>query len=201
MRVNLLYRLILTDQNGNIVKRTHWKKSRSFVIQFLQHLAAINQYADKNITDVTGTSKVVRGNLYMNTGMYAYHYLSLAAPDNNASFGIVVGTGNTAPTNTDYKLVSQIAHGVGAGQLDYGATSFTDPAVVGANVDYVMSRAFYNGSGANITVNEIGMYAEYYAYYNSAYTYWYFCIVRDVTTITVSNTQTLTVQYTIRTTV
>jgi hypothetical protein len=202
MQLGLYYRCIVTDKNGKIVKRTHWRKSRSFVIQFLQLLSALNQATSKTIVDVTEASQTAKGTLYENTSNFVFRALEIAAPDDNADYGIVVGTGTTSPTNTDRKLVTKIAHGTGAGQLDYGAHNFTNPAVVGANVDYVISRSFYNGSGASITVNEIGIYARYYASVAGQYYTFYACIVRDVITpITVANTQTLTVQYTIRTTV
>jgi hypothetical protein len=142
-----------------------------------------------NVIDVTNTSRVL-----IITSTAGYYKFSVFAPDNTSTYGIVVGTGTTTPTNSDYKLETQIAHGTASGQLDYGAHSRTESKVVGSNVDFVISRTFYNGSGASITVKEIGIYCQSESYY--------FCLVRDVITpIDVANTQTLTVQYTLRTTV
>ena len=195
MKLNhLLYRCIITDKNGKVVKQTHWRKSRSFVLQYLQLLEGFFRATSLSIKDTGGA---------LRSCPYPYSDLSylfcVGAGDNDSNFGLVVGTGTTAPTNTDYALATQIAHGVGAGQLDYGAHNFTSAGVVGANVDLIVSRTYYNGSGASITVNEVGIYSRNY---DSVNVLRYFCIVRDViTAITVANTQTLTVQYTLRTTV
>ena len=202
MKLGLYYRCIVTDKNGKVVKRTHWKKSRSFVLQFLQHIQFMSHTAYAvirtpiHITDVGDVSQLMRSDPYLSS------VFSIFAPDNIDTYGFVVGTDDGtlyALANGNYKLGAEIAHGTGAGQLDYGAHSQTAPAVVGANVDWVVSRTFYNGSGATITVKEIGIYCSTM---NQAATQCFFCIVRDIiTSISVANTQTLTVQYTFRTTV
>jgi len=209
MQINLLYRCIVKDKNGKIIKRSRWKKSKSFVANFLNLLDGItNMNAGAVHTQVTCVS-TANANVpilvtpstdnYANYFRHLESYLAMLALDNDDSYGIQVGTGTTAPTNSDYALATKIAHGVGAGQLDYGGHSRTSAQVVGSNVDYVISRSFYNGSGASITVNEIGIAV---ACMNNQGTTYYFLIVRDVITATaVANTQTLTVQYTIRTTV
>jgi len=201
MKLGLYYRCIVTDKNGKVVKRTHWKKSRSFVKQFLQNLSLFigGEYGVFNqVGNVADVGNVLRTLAYLSTLDFHYYFRAYA-PDDAGNYGIVVGTGTLAPTNADYALGTQITHGVGAGQLDYGATSQTAADIVGANVDFILSRTFYNGSGASITVNEVGIIA---ATLNSDNATSYFLIVRDViTAIAVANTQTLTVQYTFRTTV
>ena len=47
------------------------------------------------------------------------------------STGIVVGSGSTAVTISRYALATQIAHGVGAGQLSYAAQTYTAPTTDG----------------------------------------------------------------------
>jgi len=201
MKLGLYYRCIVADKNGKVVKRTHWKKSRSFVLQFLQHVELLSFHAHNvnpttiDMKDTDGVARTVFNINYPSTALY----FAMNAPDNNGSYGLVVGTGTAAPTNADYALATIIGHGTGAGQLDYGAHSRTTTGIVGANVDYIISRTYYNGSGASITVNEIGVYC---CSQDSGNNTCCFCIVRDViTAITVANTQTLTVQYTLRTTV
>jgi hypothetical protein len=199
MKLTLYYRTIVTDKNGKVVKRSRWRKSRSFVIAYLQHIDSALAHAygspllSVSIKDTGGVIRTIPG------GSDAKTIMACFAPDNDDTYGIVVGTGTTAPTNTDYNLGAKIAHGTGAGQLDYGAHSRTAPTVVGANVDYVISRSFYNGSGASITVNEIGIIVSTY---DTGVFQRFFLIVRDVIApVTVNDTQTLTVQYTWRTTV
>jgi hypothetical protein len=74
--------------------------------------------------------------------------------------GIVVGTGSGTPSYSDYALGSKISHGSSSGQLyyyqctvvTYGLTSPTKKRQL------VWQRLFKNQSGANITVNETGVY-------------------------------------------
>lgn len=134
------------------------------------------------IQDVTGSSIP---NLSFN-GAAADQYL-----------GIVVGTGTTAVTISDNSLETIINHGIGAGQLSYGAVSFTDPAVSGATARYVATRTFTNNSGGSITVNESGVYAN--GLYSTPNSYFKYCIIRDIIAggVAVADGKVLTVQYTI----
>lgn len=199
MKIELYHRILIHDKNGKLVKRTHWKKSRSFVLQFLQHIevlighgyaASSNQVAIKDMSGTLHTIQVANS--------YAWYFAGIFAGDDSAAYGILVGIGSTAVTNADYALATKINHGVEAGQLDYGGHSRTAAHVVGSNVDFVISRTFYNGSGNAITVNEIGISCATPDISAGPY---YFLLARDVVTpVTVDNAKTLTVQYTLRTT-
>jgi hypothetical protein len=204
MKSTLLYRTIISDtKTGKIEKRSHWKKSHSFVLNFLLHLEVSMMHAI-NVVPVAvaaiNTSNVSKNIPYVTSaGSGLYQHLAIGALNADGTYGIMVGTGTTAPANTDYVLQTPIAHGSGSGQLNYGATTFSDAAVVGANVDWVFSRTFANASGAQITVTEIGIYCKTY---DTTANPFIFLIVHDLPTSTpVPNTKTLTVQYTIRTTV
>jgi hypothetical protein len=202
MKIGLYYRVLIHDKQGTLVKRTRWKESESFVLQFLQHIDVLVNHAQgvagiaASTKDMGGTSRNLQA---LTLGpWFTVNFLAVFSADNDATYGVLVGTGTTAVTNVDYKIETLIAHGVGAGQLDYGAHSRTAAQVVGSNVDFVISRAFYNGSGGSITVNEIGISC---ATVDSGGNTRYFLIVRDVITpVAVANAQTLTVQYTLRTT-
>jgi hypothetical protein len=138
-----------------------------------------------SVPDITNTSRDPGGSVFRVNG-----------PSGNANYGPVVGTGTGAYDWDNYKLDTQIAHGAGAGQLQYGATTFNAPQTVGNERYYEIIRTFQNQSGGDITVNEIGLYAT-----QSTATY-YWCIARDVLGIgvTVPNGQTLTVTYKIKVT-
>ena len=203
-KVELLYRVLVHDKNGKLVKKGKWRKSKSFVIAFLQHIEVFftpPQWGGPTtgptipIIDTANVSQSVRS-----AAQDSYTMFVVFAPDDDDSYGIVVGTGITAPTNSDYALETQIAHGVGSGQLDYGTHSRTTTGVVTTNVDFVITRTFYNGSGATVTVNEIGVYCSTGDFVG---TQCFFCIIRDLLAagVDVLDTQTLTVQYTLRTTV
>jgi len=125
--------------------------------------------------------------------------IMLYAVDDDDVYGTIVGTGSTAPTTTDYVMETPIAHGVGAGELDYNVQSFVAAAEVGANSDLQLVRTFTNSSGNSITVEEVGLYARSE---NDAGVTKYFLILRDVTGgVVVANGETLTVTFTLRTTV
>ncbi len=75
--------------------------------------------------------------------------------------GIQVGTGTDSVVwDTDYKLQTQIAHGAGAGQLQYSACADTPhyvaPYTSGSSRIVEYWRDFTNSSGSAITVNECG---------------------------------------------
>lgn len=193
-KIEVLKRILIKDKNGKIKYDSGLVSSNSFVIAFLEHIYCPFDDVAVSIEDTGNTARNVQ------TPTLGNVFLLIDAVDDDDNYGIVVGTGTTAEANTDYALATQIAHGTGAGQLDYGAHSFTVPSIVGSSVDMVVSRTFYNGSGSSITVNEIGIYCESK---DTGAVARYFCILRDVLTTpeVVANTETLTVQYTIRTTV
>lgn len=72
--------------------------------------------------------------------------------------GLIVGTGSTPPTVTDWDLESLISHGSSAGQLDYGPTQSTLNIDTGNNkAVWTWERVFNNNSGGDITINEVGL--------------------------------------------
>jgi len=195
MKIELKYRLTLKDKNGKVIKRTRWIKSKSFVIAFLKHIQSALGEIDVTAVDTGGVSGEISRPA---TGSYAF--MAGTAGAGVDAVGLVVGTGTATPTNTDYALQTKISHGVGAGQLEYGAVSVGSAGVVGANVDLTVSRVFTNSSGATITVNEIGLYVRTRDV--AAATYRDYCIIRDVVPAQdVAYLATLTVEYTLRTTV
>ena len=190
--VQLLLRCIVRDPDGKIITDTGRKPAKSFVIQFLEFLYYMFKY-DANET-ATATDGTEDGFYYQIAE--AYRDLRVDAGVSVATYGVVVGTGDTAETNADFALETQIAEGAGAGQLVHGSTTVGDPAVVGANVDLEVRRAFTNASGNTITVKEAGIYTM-------AIETYFHCIVRDVLAaeIDVPDKCSLSVIYTLRTTV
>jgi len=194
--LGLFYRLELRDRQGNLVWRSRWRKSRSYVLQFLKHIKSAMENVNVSTKATNGTTYTIRRPDY---GPY-YFMVAWAGEDTDA-YGIVVGTGTTAAANDDYKLESQCTQGTGANQFDHGAMEEeADVAVVGSNVDWVIRRSFYNLSGSDITVGEVGIYVRTKCTDDNVHD---FCIVRDVlaSPVTVSDGYTLTVKYTLRTTV
>lgn len=194
--VQLLIRAVVKDPDGKIIHDTGQKPSKSFVIQFLEvvygifNALAVGGY---EITATDGTEDYV----YVHDQNCNQHFI-VDAGVNVSTHGIVVGTGDTAETNTDYKLQTQLTEGVGAGNITHGAMTVGAVAVVGANVDLELKRSFTNNTGSTITVKEAGIYI-----FLNYSTLFYHCIIRDVlvSPIDVPDKCTLTVYYTLRTTV
>jgi len=191
--LEVYYRILIHDKNGNLIKRTRWRKSRSYVIQFLEILYGQLNTVDYGITDTGGVERTLDWN-------YGGANFAVNADPALDKFGIVVGKGTTPPTNEDYALELQIPQGTATDQLDHASCSVSTPAVVGANVDLAVSRTFTNSSPAEITVNEIGIYARGVDITPADRD---FMIIRDVlpSPEEIPVTKILTVKYTLRTTV
>lgn len=183
--IGLYYQLIVKDKSGKVVSKTPFRRSKSFLLQFLQIIEVQSFRVNVNITDYTTVVRSVPAHAQS---------LNFASAVGSVTTGILVGTGTTTPTNLDTAMETLIAHGVGAGQLSYGALSITTTAEVGANVDYIATRTFNNGSGNAINVTEAGIVMD-------GGTWHFFCVHDVFSTVVVLNSQTLTVNYTLRTTV
>jgi hypothetical protein len=163
-------------------------KSESFVRQFLDlWLVQALNVPDSAPFQVRDTGNVLRDIIY------SYYTFAANALTGDITFGIVVGTGNVAPQITDYALGTPIAHGTGAGQIQYGNMAFGLPASDATMSHFTVTRDFAYSSGGDITVNEIALYVKAYAGHNVRY----FMTIRDVVVggITVPNGETLTINY------
>jgi len=179
--------LTVTDKDGKVTDHKIMR-SKSFVRQFLE-LLWIQAF---QIPEVAPYSLKDTGNVARNICESALTFASDGAAG-IVTHGIILGTGSTAPTINDYVLVTPIAHGVAAGQLQYSAVIFGAPASDATTSQFTITRDFANASGGAITVNEIALYVKAYKY-NVTY---FFMIIRDVIGggIAVPDGQTLTINY------
>jgi hypothetical protein len=182
--------LIVSDpKNGLITEHRGPMKSESFVKQFLQLLfvkfaqPSVNNpvllVKDTGNTDRSICETVASGSTFM-----------AHAAITDVLFGIIIGTGNTAPTITDYKIETIIPHAT----MNYSAMTFGTPAADATTSQITLTRLFSNVSGGPVTVNEAALYVRCY---DTTPTQRYFMIIRDVIAggISVPNGQTLTVNY------
>jgi len=192
--IETYYRILKHDPDGKLVKDSGLIPSRSYVIQFLELLGAIfDGSGNVNATATDGTEDII----YDTTFMYKNGTVNPIAGDDD--WGIVVGTnaGTTAEDNENYALDTKILHsGVGeANKLNYQAVTMIAAREVGLNVDLDVARTFLNETGSPITVKEIGLISRCEPPN-------YHLILRDVVTDEeVLDAETLTVVYTLRTTV
>ncbi|MDD5510608.1 MAG: hypothetical protein PHI12_07360 [Dehalococcoidales bacterium] len=183
----------VTDPKTKRVSQHVVKRSESYVRQFLDLLYAqmrISQQSDKQSIRDTGNTLRDVFTLTDSSGGITFDVLAGAGV---VTFGIVVGTGVVAPTINDYALGTPIAHGVGAGQLQYSAITFGAPSSDATTSQLTITRNFANGSGGDITITEVGLYCRA----NDGVAARYFCIIRDVigAGILVPNGSTLTINY------
>lgn len=195
--VQLLVRAVVQDPDGKIITDTGRKPARSFVIQLLEWLHF--QFKDGTTTETATATDGTEDTIYYGDGTFGTqgNHGRIDALVNIDDYGIVVGTGDTAETNTDYKLDTQLTEGVGAGNITHGEQVIEAVAEVGANVDLEVKRSFVNNTGSTITIKEAGLYMK------SGRFAAYFCIIRDVlpASVDVPDKCALTVYYTLRTTV
>jgi hypothetical protein len=191
--------ITLKDKNGNIKEK--WaKQSESYVENFLLllmcQMGCYSIMGGIDITDVNGDTKRIAA---------SYKIFAAEALVNDASYSIVVGTGNTAATITDTALETKIAEGSGAGQLQHSLVRFGLPTSNATQSHFTITRDLSNASGGDITVNEIGLYQlceniKGSLYNNAVSNYRNTIIVltiRDVISggITIGNGETLTINY------
>ncbi len=130
---------------GKILERTH-QIPRSYLLGMADLLYVQMSQASQIIKDGGGVNQAV-------VPVSTQFNVNVAAGSVN---GIAVGTGVTAVTIADFALGTIIAHGVGVGQLQYGATTVNAPTTVGSTRQFTITRTFSNASGGSITVTEVG---------------------------------------------
>jgi len=185
--------LTVKDKDGKVTEH-RVLKSESFVRQWLELLyiqASGMRWYGYPVRDTSNTVRQVQaGEESMNAN----------APAANITYGNVVGTGTTAPDIDNHALEAQIAHGIGSGQLQYSDMAIAHPAYDATLSQLTVTRDFANGSGATVTVYEIGLILTMQEIDDTTR---YFLVIRDVIAggIAIPTGQTLTVNYRIQATV
>jgi hypothetical protein len=182
--MNLYYEVILRDKQGKVI--AHLKSTaKSWLKQWSQLVYGGMSFVAQSVLDTNGVSR---------TQSITYDLLNIAAPAGNASLGVVAGTGTDPVTINDYRLQSQIVHGVGVGQLNHQATEIIYPPLVsGSECYFLVKRILLNQSGGIVSVNEIGVYGAITSSYPA-------CIIRDVLagTVNIPDGGSITVIYRVK---
>jgi hypothetical protein len=184
--------------------------SKSFVSNIAMHLlgafkasggygstdAGLKASADVTATD--GSTKTIWEEWYSpNYSRGGGVQMALNAPDNDDTYGIVVGSGSTPVSPTDYRLASKISNGTGTGQLDYEPQTVTS-SYSDTSSYFEIARSFINRSGGDVIVREVGLIARnYWKDVGVVYVDVKFLIARDVlpNPILIPNLASLTVRY------
>lgn len=187
---------IRKTDTGRLVRRTRKYRSRSFVNNFLRMFQRMMENASVSVTDISNTARTING-------ISASSWRTNITPTGGASIdrGIRVGSGTTAVDGSDINLATLITDGTAAGELAYSTTNSVGGLAAGASItSFDLTRSFGNSSGGTVSVEELGLCLTFLASDTNTYA---FLLIRDlvVSTISVLDGETLTVVYTIKTTV
>ena len=190
MNVKAYLKIKVIDGNGKCTYHRRYR-SRSFVANFLRVIFTNLSGQEINNVNTSGGSYTIyfRDSMIVNDG------------SNDDRYGILIGTGTSAPTIIDDNLSQVISNGASVGQMQYGAVSVTG-AVTNTSTNsgyFTVSRTFTNNSGSSITVSEVGLVA--WTGGNSPNNQFYL-IIHDLlpSPITVPNGSSLTISYEIQVT-
>lgn len=193
--IKLLKRVQIRSKEGEVKYDSGLTPAHSWTREMIKQLISLlsdrNRTPSFNEIDGGTTDISVKSNWDTDWGVG-----SLNGGAGNDDQGIVIGYIADDLWPDDYEdqhLAGLITHGTGSGQLSYGAQQWNAAAVVGDNVDWVLYRDFTNSSGATVTINEVGIYAE--VDYED-----YACYARDILTdLDIPNGDVLRVTYVYRT--
>jgi hypothetical protein len=125
-------------------------------------------------------------------------YGNITAAAGDTTYGILVGTSDTAESFENYKIGTLITHGATSGKLSYSTTTSTTTWTSGTKTfANAIQRVFTNNSGGTITINEICIYDTVNCPKYAGAASDYICLLRDVTPIELLATQVATITYTI----
>ena len=174
LNMSLYVSIKVWDKDGRII-RSVYEESHSLVQAWLAQLLANMGFITLSGThnDIGGSARTITSSTSAN--LVAYRSVGAV---NDATEGIVIGTGSTAVDITDSKLVAQIAEGTSSGQMTHQVQTYpANITISDPDATFAINRNFTNNSGGQITVAEIGIYARLTHTVNTEGD---FCIVRDV---------------------
>ena len=193
-QTGLLLTLLVTDtKTGRLIRKIGPKPAKSFLVGHMKHMeCALGNVSVAATIDNGGASRNLRTPAASTTVFYTANAAAALATS-----GIQAGTGTTAVVPTNTALVTLIAEGAGAGQMNYGACTIGVTAAGASECTLDVTRSIANNSGGTITVQEIGLSVRSE---DTVPAERQFLVIRDLTgAVAVSAGQTLTVVYTYRT--
>jgi len=138
----------IRDKHGRLIEKKKLK-SRTWTKNFMELMRVLFGESTSELVDTSGNPHGVSPS---DLGS-----ITAKAPEGNDSYGVLVGSSNTAPDKTSYALNSKISHGDGSGQLHYMETSVSVVSLGDGEMDVYVSRDFKNNSGADINIGEVGL--------------------------------------------
>jgi hypothetical protein len=192
MRFELYIAAETRNRSGKVIHRTMRRKCRSFVqgynwavcAQFL--VSSSPSPALGPVRDTGGTNRNLR-----TCGIPFRCNAGAGVTD----MGIRVGTSDAPVAIGQYALQAPIPQGLGAGQMEHLAQTFSFIGVVGSQCSFQMERVIVNNSGAMIAVREAAIYMTVF---DTATTARYLMAARDLISENVPDGGSVTVTYIVR---
>ncbi|MEM4819356.1 MAG: hypothetical protein QXQ91_03515 [Nanopusillaceae archaeon] len=146
----------IIDKDGKVVKEAK-SEANSLVRNFIRALYGLMTAAQASfnvitLTDITGATFG-----YPNLAAGGYPIFNVGAGSGETRFGIVVGSGTSPVSYTDFRLASLIPHGTGSGQLFYSNTEYALLTLPDGTHVISFTRTFTNQSPGDVTINEVGL--------------------------------------------
>jgi hypothetical protein len=179
------------DRDGKLLHRMAMRKCRSFVQGYNWAICA--QFLGSSspspvlgpVRDTGGTNRNLR-----TSGIPFRSNGGAGVTDT----GIRVGTSDAAVAIGQYALQSPITQGLGVGQMEHLAQTYSFVGVVGNQCSFTTQRVIVNNSGSPIAVRETAIYMTVYYPTTSAF----LMVARDLISEDVPDGGSITVTYTIR---
>jgi len=191
MKSQLYIKVETRDRGGSLLHRTRMRRCRSFVQGY--NWAVCAQFLGSSspspvlgpVKDTGGTNRNLRtcGIPFRSNG-------GAGVTDT----GIRVGTSDDSVAINQHSLQAPIGQGIGAGQMEHFAQTFSFTGVAGNQCSFVTQRVFVNNSGAPIAVRETAIYMTVFYPTTAAY----IMAARDLISEDVPDGGAVTVTYTIR---
>lgn len=175
LRKNIEIQAILSDQDGNIIKRFPWKRANSLLKQFIQLLMSQVSNSAQTITDTSNTARSIAG---------AAENLRGSEGSTATTSGMLIGTGTTPVTMADYKLGTQVTT-----SITHGIMSLAIENPDASTWRLAASRTFLNNTGSLLSVKEVAWYVL------ATSSLWKICIDRTLYSVDVPSGITLTITY------
>lgn len=140
--VSVTYTITVTDDNDNLVY-THSDVCRSFTANFLRLLAAGMNNTETTVTDINGTTRMVKG------------FSARADTPNITTHGVVIGSGQTSVSLSDYQLAKPIA----SADVIYQPMNPNTPTITATpeNISSVIAKRIFTNIGPPIQLGEMGL--------------------------------------------
>lgn len=144
-KIKIELRAELRDPQGEkLIKRFPWVKAQSLLKQFIQALALHTSQAAQTIKQTSGVEVSVTPD---------GKSFNCAAAAADTILGIVIGTGTTAVTMTDYKLQTQVT-----ANIAHAIVTFAVENPDASTWRVAIARVFTNNTGASLGIREVALY-------------------------------------------